>query len=245
MYGTWCNVQLFLRSWRSKWEIMAVNTPPPSLNFCLSSSKAKAEARWIRSCINAQTLQKPYAQHITLTICTLNKLAHTLLSGDGAYTHFIPRLGRLRDWITFTRIFPAACSGSYLGVLHVFKNGLRFPVGVLKLLKVYDPHHGQEFWPSSSYSKADIWSFGYEECSIPLLLVLLSRRVVCKRSVLDQIPILWKVKCSGEREEMDSHLENIWSFYLSTLFQLFWVEVWVLSLSLSLSLFIASALGSF
>ena len=37
------------------------------------------------------------------------------------------------------------------------------------------------------------------------------------------------MKCSGEREEMDSHLENFWSFYLSPLFELFLVEVWVLS----------------
>jgi len=66
--------------------------------------------------------------------------------------------------------------------------------------------------------------------------MLPSQRVVFKRFVLDQIPILWKVKCSGEREEMDSHLENFWSFYLSSLFQLFWVEAWVLSL-----FFIASA----
>ena len=65
--------------------------------------------------------------------------------------------------------------------------------------------------------------------SIPWLPVLPSRRVVRKRLVLDQIPILWKVKCSRERDKMDSHLENIWSFYLSSLFQLSWVEVWVLS----------------
>ena len=63
-----------------------------------------------------------------------------------------------------------------------------------------------------------MWSFGSEECSIPWLLVLPSRIVVRKRLVLDQIPILWKVKYSGEREEMDSHLENFWSFYLSSLF---------------------------
>ena len=40
---------------------------PPSLNFCSSSSKDKDEARWIRSCINAHMLHKPYAQLITLT----------------------------------------------------------------------------------------------------------------------------------------------------------------------------------
>ena len=34
--------------------------------------------------------------------------------------------------------------------------------------------------------------------SIPWLPVLPSRRVVHKRLVLDQIQILWKVKCSGE-----------------------------------------------
>ena len=96
MYGTWCKAQFIPKKLMVK---MGNNgrQHPPSLNFCSSSSKAKAEARWIRSCINAQTLQKPYAQHITLTICTLNKLAHTLVSGDGAYLHFIPRLERLRD----------------------------------------------------------------------------------------------------------------------------------------------------
>ena len=36
-------------------------------------------------------------------------------------------------------------------------------------------------------------------------------------------------KFSGEREEMDSRLEHLWSFYLSSLFRLSWVEVWVLS----------------
>ena len=41
--------------------------------------------------------------------------------------------------------------------------------------------------------------------------------MVRKRLVLDQIPILWKVKCSGEREEMDSHLEHLWSFYFELL----------------------------
>ena len=38
--------------------------------------------------------------------------------------------------------------------------------------------------------------------------MLPSQRLVRKRLVLDQIPILWKVKCLGEREEMDSHLVN-------------------------------------
>ena len=33
-------------------------------------------------------------------------------------------------------------------------------------------------------------------------------------------PDLTEGKCLEEREEMDSHLENIWSFYLSSLFQL-------------------------
>ena len=110
-----------------------------------------------------------------------------------------------------------------------FKSGLRFPNGTLKSLKVYDPNHGRTIWPSSSYSKADMWSFGQKECSVPWLLVLPSRRVVRKRLVLDQIPILWKVKCTGEREEMDSRLEHLWSFYLSSLFQLSWMEVWVFS----------------
>ena len=47
--------------------------------------------------------------------------------------------------------------------------------------------------------------------------MLPSLRVVRKRLILDQIPILWKVKCSGEREEMDSHLEHLWSFYFELL----------------------------
>ena len=56
---------------------------------------------------------------------------------DGAYWHFIPHLGRLRDWTTFTGIFPASCSGSYLGIFCKFsKSGLRFPNGALKSLKV-------------------------------------------------------------------------------------------------------------
>ena len=42
--------------------------------------------------------------------------------------------------------------------------------------------------------------------------MLPSWRVVHKRLVLDQILIIWKVKCSGEREEMDSHLEIFWFF---------------------------------
>ena len=48
--------------------------------------------------------------------------------------------------------------------------------------------------------------------SIPWLPVLPSRRVVRKRLVLDQIPILWKVKFLAEREEMDLHIENFLSF---------------------------------
>ena len=38
--------------------------------------------------------------------------------------------------------------------------------------------------------------------------------MVHKRLVLNQIPILWNVKFSREREEMDSHLENIFLFEL-------------------------------
>ena len=41
--------------------------------------------------------------------------------------------------------------------------------------------------------------------------------MVRKRLILDQIPILWKVKCSGEREEMDSHLENFLVFLFEPL----------------------------
>ena len=40
-----------------------------------------------------------------------------------------------------------------------FRSGLIFPNCTLKSLKVYDPHHGRKFWPTSSYSKADMWSF--------------------------------------------------------------------------------------
>ena len=49
---------------------------------------------------------------------------------------------------------------------------------------------------------------------IPWLPVLPSQRVVRQRLVLDQIPILWKVKCSGDWEEMDSHLENISGLFI-------------------------------
>ena len=41
--------------------------------------------------------------------------------------------------------------------------------------------------------------------------------MVRKRLVLDQIPILWKVKCSGERAEMDSHLEIFFVFLFEPL----------------------------
>ena len=70
--------------------------------------------------------------------------------------------------------------------------------------------------------------------------------MVRKRLVLNQIPILWRVKCSGEREEMDSHLENFWSFYLSSLYcKLFCMEVYgSLSPFLFLS-FMASSLVFF
>ena len=157
----------------------------------------------------------------------MNELAHTLVSGRWCLLTFHPSSGRLRDLTTFTGIFPASCSGSYLGIFCKFsKSGLRFPNGTLKSLKVYDPHHGRKFWPTSSYSKANMWSFRQEECSVPWLLVLPSRRVVRKRYVLGQIPILWKVKCSGEREEMDSHLEIFWSFYLSSLFYDSFGGVW-------------------
>ena len=66
MYETWCKAYFI----PEKLTVKIRNNGrqhPPSLNFCSSSSKAKLEARWIRSCINAHTLQKPYAQHITLT----------------------------------------------------------------------------------------------------------------------------------------------------------------------------------
>ena len=76
MYGTWCKAHVTLEKLTVKMENNS-RQHPPSLNFCSSSSKAKAEARWIKSCINAQTLQKPYAQHITLPICTVNNMAHT------------------------------------------------------------------------------------------------------------------------------------------------------------------------
>ena len=53
--------------------------------------------------------------------------------------------------------------------------------------------------------------------SIPWLPVLPSQRVVCKRLVLNKIPILSKVKCLGEREEMDSRLEIFLGFLFEPL----------------------------
>jgi len=47
--------------------------------------------------------------------------------------------------------------------------------------------------------------------SIPWLPVLTSRRAVHKRLVLDQIQILWKVKCSGEGGN-GLTLREFWSF---------------------------------
>ena len=42
--------------------------------------------------------------------------------------------------------------------------------------------------------------------------------MIRKGLVLSQIPILWKVKCPGEKKEMVSHLDGIWSFYLNSIF---------------------------
>ena len=66
MYGTWCETHFIPDNLTVK---MGNNgrQHPPSLNFCSSSSKAKTEARWIRSCVDVRTLQIPCAQHITLT----------------------------------------------------------------------------------------------------------------------------------------------------------------------------------
>ena len=66
MYETWCKTHFILEKLTIKMGNNGRQHPPPSLNFCPSSSKAKAEALWIKSCINAHTLRKPYAQHNTL-----------------------------------------------------------------------------------------------------------------------------------------------------------------------------------
>ena len=89
MHGTWCKAHVIPEKLTVEMG-NNVRQHPPCLNFCSSSSKAKAEARWIRSCINAHTLQIPCSQQITLTICTLNKLAHTLVSGIWCLFAFHP-----------------------------------------------------------------------------------------------------------------------------------------------------------
>ena len=143
MYGTWCKAQIIPEKLTVK---MGNNghQHPPSLNFCSSSSKAKAEARWVRSCIDAHTLQIPCSQQINLTMCTLNKLAHTLVSGRWCLFAFHPsswaveRLNNIHRNIScllFRFLSRSFCK--------FFKNGLRFPIGTLKSLKVYDPHHGR------------------------------------------------------------------------------------------------------
>ena len=65
MYGTWCKAHFIPEKLTVKMKNNG-RQHPPSLNFCSSSTKAKAEVWWIRSCINAHTLQKPYVQHNTL-----------------------------------------------------------------------------------------------------------------------------------------------------------------------------------
>ena len=160
MYGTWCKTHFIPKKLTVK---MGNNgrQHPPSLNFCSFSSKAKAEARWIRSCINAHTLQKPYAQHNTLNPYVLwiswlipwflemglTRISSLVLGGweieQPSPEYFLP---------------PVQVPNSEF--CKFFKSGLRFPNSALKSLKVYDPHHGWKFWPSSSYSKADMWSFG-------------------------------------------------------------------------------------
>ena len=139
-------LNLFLRGWWLKWEIMAVNTPPPSLNFCSSSSKAKAEARWIRSCINAHTLQIPCSQQITLTICTLNKLAHTLISGRWCLLAFHPsswaveRLNNLyRNISCFLFRFLSR------NILQVFKKWFKIPQWYSQVAQGVWSHRGRKF----------------------------------------------------------------------------------------------------
>ena len=67
MYGTYCKAHVIPKKLTVKTGNNGRQHCPPSLKFCLSSSKANTEARWIRSCINAHTLKKPYTQYITET----------------------------------------------------------------------------------------------------------------------------------------------------------------------------------
>ena len=55
-------------------------------------------------------------------------------------------------------------------------------------------------------SKADMWSSWVGKCYIPWLPILSSRMVIHEGLELNQILVLWKVKCPGKRKEMDWHL---------------------------------------
>ena len=63
--------------------------------------------------------------------------------------------------------------------------------------------------------------------------MLPSRRVVRKRLVLDQIPILWRMKCPWERKKIDSHLERNFVSYLNSIFCNSFRRVGLLLLSFS------------
>ena len=82
---------------------------------------------------------------------------------------------------------------------------------------------GRSFDPLFPTSKADMWSSWVGKCCISWLPVLPSRMVIHEGLELNQIPILWRVKCPWERKEMDSHLERnlVFLFELHVL-QLYW-----------------------
>ena len=162
MYGTCCKAHFIPEKLKVRMGNNGRQHPPPKLKILLVLEQSRSwgsvdqelhQCSYLVETLCTTYYSNPYVLWISWLICWFLV--------DGAYCHFIPRLGRLRDWTTFTGIFLASYSGSYLGVFaSFFKSGLRFPDGTLKSLKVYDPHHGRKFWPSSSYSKVDMWSFG-------------------------------------------------------------------------------------
>ena len=146
MYGTWCETHFI----PDKLTVKMGNNGrqhPPKLKLLLVlkqiSNWCSVDQELHQCSYPADTLCTTYYSN---PICTLNKLAHTLVSGRWCLLAFHPsswaveRLNNLHRNISCLLFrFLSRSFASF------FKSGLKFPNGTLKSLKVYDPHHDQIF----------------------------------------------------------------------------------------------------
>jgi hypothetical protein len=143
---------LFPRSWRLECEFMAVNTPP-KLKLLLVLEQS----------LNWGSMDQELHQWLPLagTLSTAYYSSHLYLWKVSSYLRFWKMgrirfsslgLGRLLDWTTFTKMFPATCSGSQLGFYkNFFKRGSGFPMVLSSRSKCMIVTYGRDIWPCSSY----------------------------------------------------------------------------------------------